>query len=345
MPFFVAEISLSNWRAVKIEHLRPGGILSLGELLVDMVSSTTDAAIGEAREWIKAPGGAPANVAVGAAKLGVSAKFVGCVGDDPFGLWLRELVREQGVDVRDVQLSDHARTTIAFVATRADGKKDICFYRNPGADALLDAQKFSPALFDGVRILHCGSVSLSLEPCRGAQFEAVQKARESGVLVSFDPNWRPSLWDDFALAHELIWRSIPQSDLVKIADEEWKFVTGHADFESGAAKILESGPQLVVMTSGGEDVRLATREFSLAFPAFRVSPLDTLGAGDAFVAAFLSFICRHNPENFAAFLTPENLREAARYANAAGAIATQKFGAIPALPTHDEVLQWLARES
>jgi fructokinase len=320
------------------------GIVSLGELLVDMVSPAVDASLAETTEFIKAPGGAPANVAVGAARLGVPAKFVGCVGNDPFGLWLKSIVENEGVDVSGMKLTDEARTTIAFVATRGDGKKDICFYRNPGADAMLRAEDLPAKLFDGTKVLHCGSVSLGLEPCRSAQFEAVRRAKEAGVLISFDPNWRPSLWSDFDLALELIWKMIPLSDLVKVADEEWEFVTRHADFETGAQKILAQGPKIVIMTMGAEGVRVATKEFEFFAPAFNVNAIDTIGAGDSFVAAFLAGICKFTTGEFAEFLTQERVESAITYANAAGALAAQKRGAIPSLPTPTEIETFLANQ-
>ncbi len=320
------------------------GVVSLGELLVDMVSPALDASLAETTEFIKAPGGAPANVAVGVVRLGVPAKFAGCLGNEPFGLWLKSIVENEGVDVSGVKLTDEARTTIAFVATRGDGKKDICFYRNPGADAMLRAEDLPETLFDNIKILHIGSVSLGLEPCRSAQFEAVRRAKEQGVLISFDPNWRPSLWNDFGLALQLIWQTIPLSDLVKVADEEWEFVTGHADFTTGAQKILAQGPKLVIMTKGAEGVQVATKDFEFSAPAFKITAVDTIGAGDGFVAAFLSSICKYNSANFEDFLTQKRVENAITYANAAGALAAQKRGAIPSLPTPNEIEAFLAAQ-
>lgn len=317
--------------------------VSFGELLVDMVSGT-DASLAEAPSFLKAPGGAPANVAVGLQKLGVPSRFVSQVGNDPFGNWLRDTVAAEGVDVEYVLRSEVARTTIAFVATRSDGKKDICFYRNPGADALLPVEAIVPEIFDGVRLLHVGSVSLSLDPCRSAQFEAVKQAREKGVLISFDPNWRPSLWDDFGLAHDLIWQTMPLSDIVKVADEEWEFVTGTTSFEVGAEKILAAGPKLLVTTKGPDGGAFVFRSNGRTgqgeVPGFKVNAIDTLGAGDAFVAGLLTRLLEF-PELDNA-LTEENLLSALRFANGCGALATTVSGAIPSLPTRGEVEGFLA---
>ncbi|MDQ3815173.1 MAG: PfkB family carbohydrate kinase [Armatimonadota bacterium] len=310
-----------------------------GELLVDMVSDRADASLQEARRFLKAPGGAPANVAVGLARLGVPSAFVGQVGADPFGDWLRGIIAREKVDVTSLLSSPVARTTIAFVATRSDGRKDICFYRNPGADALLNPDDLSPDLLDGARIFHCGSVSLSQGPCREAQLQVARWAVERGVMVSFDPNWRPSLWDDVNLAHQLIWQMIPLSDVVKVADEEWEFITGTTDLAAGAAKIRATGPRLVVVTLGANGAYFDCAGAHGKVREFPVDAIDTLGAGDAFVAGILSQILAH--ESLDAVLNEATLREIIRFANACGAFATQKPGAIPALPTRSEAIEFM----
>jgi fructokinase len=313
---------------------------SFGELLVDMVSPETDASLAETGSFIKAPGGAPANVAVGLQRLGVPASFIGQVGDDPFGHWLRGIVAAEGVSVEALKLSDTARTTIAFVATRGDGKKDICFYRNPGADAEFSIEDLAPGLFDDARLFHCGSVSLSLEPCRSAQFEATRRARAAGALISFDPNWRPSLWSDFALALDLIWQMIPLADVVKVADEEWEFVTGTTSLAEGSAKIRAQGPKLVVVTRGPEGAYFNSEFGEGEVAGFPVKAIDTLGAGDAFVAGLLARLLE--APRLEDVLTVDAMQNILAFANACGAIATQTAGAIPGLPTRSEVEAFLA---
>lgn len=306
-------------------------VLCFGELLIDMVSPRPDADLGAATQFLKAPGGAPANVAVGLARLGIASSFLGSVGDDPFGHFLRDVVKQENVDVSGVKLSSN-RTTMAFVATKTDGSKDIVFYRNPGADADFSARDL-PDLRD-VSIFHCGSVSLSLNPCRSAQFEAARRVRSQGGLVSFDPNWRPSLWKDEKLAHKLIWQMMHLSDVVKVADEEWEFVTGTPDFEQGAAKIREAGPRLVLQTRGKNGAAFDFAGGRGEVAGREVKAIDTLGAGDAFVAGFLAEMARAG--SLDGILNKDELSEALRFANACGALATQKAGAIPSLPFYGE---------
>lgn len=320
-------------------------VVSFGELLVDMVSEA-DVSLGEAPRFLKAPGGAPANVAVGLQKLSASARFVGQVGNDPFGAWLKGIIEREGVDGDYLLQTNEVRTTIAFVATRQDGKKDICFYRNPGADALFPVEAATSEVIEGAKIFHCGSVSLSENPCREAQFQLARLARENGVLVSFDPNWRPSIWPDHEIARELIWEMMKLSDIAKVADEEWEFLTGTTDFDEGAKKIREAGPKLVIVTKGKDGAYFnfadASGEVvSGEVGSFEVEAIDTLGAGDSFVAGLLFQLLEYS--DLDAALTKENLQRALQFANACGALATTKAGAIPALPNRVEVEEFLTR--
>jgi fructokinase len=316
--------------------------VSFGELLVDMVSEA-DVSLGEAPRFLKAPGGAPANVAVGLQRLGIASRFVGQVGNDPFGDWLRGIVADEGVDVEHLLQSEEARTTIAFVATRRDGKKDICFYRNPGADALFPVEAATEKVLSGARLFHCGSVSLSENPCRDAQFQLARLARENGTLVSFDPNWRPSIWSDFDEAHKLIWQMIPLSDIVKVADEEWEFITGTSDFDEGSRKILDHGPKLVVITRGEQGAYFNFGGASGEVAGFSVQAVDTLGAGDSFVAGLLFQLLKAS--SFEAALIADYMKSTLRFANACGAIATTTPGAIPALPRLEQVESFLKDQS
>lgn len=316
----------------------------LGELLIDMVSEEADASLQEASRFLKAPGGAPANVAVGLARLGVASSFVGQVGEDPFGDWLRDVLAGEGVDVSHLLRSSMARTTMAWVATRRDGLKDICFYRHPGADALLNTVELRPRMFENAQIFHCGGVTLSQSPAREAQMAAAKMAIERDVLISFDPNWRPSLWHDHAEARAATWDMLQLCDVVKIADEEWEFLIGTPDFETGAARIREAGPRLVIVTRGADGAYFNAGDgrggiIAGEIPGFAVDAVDTLGAGDAFVAGLLSRLVRYRALNDA--LNEHSLREALRFANACGALATLKPGAIPALPTQPQVEEFL----
>lgn len=310
----------------------------IGELLIDFVSAAPDVSLADAPAFVKAPGGAPANVAVGLVRHGVQAAFAGKVGQDPFGEFLQSILLNAGVDVRALRFDPDARTTLAFVATRSDGRKDLTFYRNPGADQRLRPDELDRNLLAQASLIHFGSVSLSHEPSRSATLEAVKQARAAGALVSFDPNVRPALWDDTEMARRCIWEAMPMADVVKLADEEFEFVTGTTDVGAGARRVLDAGPRLVVTTLGPAGCAFDDGVRRGEVPGFPARVVDTLGAGDAFMAAFLSRLLANLPR-----IKDENwLRQALRFANAAGALATQTVGVIPALPTTTEVEQFLA---
>lgn len=314
--------------------------LCIGELLIDFVSTTPDVTLAEAPGFVKAPGGAPANVAVGLAKLGMDAGFIGKVGADAFGDFLREVLQANSVDTTYLIAGDTSRTTLAFVATRSDGMKDITFYRHPGADIQLTADEIDIGYVQSAELFHYGSVSLSHSPSREATLHAIRSAKAGGARLSYDPNLRLMLWDDADNAKRWIWEVMPYADVVKISEEEWEFVTGDADLEQGIERILELGVQLLVVTLG-ERGCYYTNGYDAGFvDGCIVNVVDTLGAGDAFVAAMLSQLMQHQDLTS---LEKIQLDAIMRYANAAGALATQKVGVIPSLPTPSEIESFLQR--
>lgn len=313
--------------------------IALGELLVDFVSMERDVSLSDLPSFAGAAGGAPANVAVGLARLGVRAAFVGKVGDDPFGEHLRRTLLDAGVEVSGLKTARGARTTLAFVATHSDGRKDIAFYRNPGADMLLEPAELELPTLLKAKLFHFGSVSLSRSPAREATLHAARAAHGAGLLVSFDPNWRPTLWEQQELAPRLIWDAMPLAQVVHCAYEEWEFVTGTADLEEGAAKVLAAGPKLVVVTQGERGCYFDNGVARGQVSGFQVEVVDSLGAGDAFVAAMLSRLVGAD----LARLDGGELREMMVYANAAGALTCTKRGVIPALPTGAEIAAFLAQ--
>ncbi|CAI8055054.1 Probable fructokinase-4 [Geodia barretti] len=302
--------------------------LCIGELLIDFVSTTPDVTLAEAPGFVKAPGGAPANVAVGLAKLGMDAGFIGKVGADAFGDFLRETLQQNGVDTDYLIAGEGSRTTLAFVATRSDGMKDITFYRHPGADIQLSRDEINTDYVQSAELFHYGSVSLSHSPSREATLHAIQSAKAVGAMLSYDPNLRLMLWDNAKDAKHV----------VKISEEEWEFVTGDAGLEQGIDRILGLGVKLLVVTLGERGCYYTNGITDGFVDGFIVDVVDTLGAGDAFVAAMLIQLIQHVD---LLSLKKVQLDAIMRYANAAGALATQKVGVIPALPTHSEIESFL----
>ena len=317
-------------------------VICLGELLIDLVSTEENASLADAPGFVKAPGGAPANVAVAVTRMGMSAGFVGKVGNDPFGEFLKTVVEDAGVDCSHLAFSDEARTTLAFIGVRSDGAKDIAFYRHPGADMMLSPDDVSPEYIGSAKAFHFGSISMIDEGPKAATATAARLAREGGLLVSYDPNFRPPLWDTDEHAREEIWRGFGMADVAKVSEEEWELVTGTARFADGAAKILDEGVQLVVVSKGENGCYFTNGRHSGELPGFEVKVAETIGAGDGIVGAMLVELLAAvgrgiSPES----LSEDELTRLLRMANAAGALTCTKVGAIPALPTREEVEAFL----
>lgn len=312
--------------------------LCIGELLIDFVSTTPDVTLAEAPGFVKAPGGAPANVAVGLAKLEIEAGFIGKVGADPFGDFLTETLQQNSVDTTYLVAGESSRTTLAFVATRSDGMKDITFYRHPGADIQLSPDEIDPDYIKSADLFHYGSVSLSHSPTREATLKAIQTAKDAGAFISYDPNLRLMLWDNPDDAKHWIWEVMPFADVVKISEEEWEFITGEHELSGGIERILGLGVELLIVTLGERGCYYANGKVDGYVDGYTVEVVDTLGAGDSFVAAMLSQLMKRTELSS---LTNEDLVDIMRYANAAGALATQTVGVIPALPTHVDIVNFL----
>jgi len=319
------------------------GVVCLGELLIDFCATETDVGLAQATTFTKAPGGAPANVAVGAVRLGVSAGFVGAVGEDPFGDYLQQVLRDEGVDTSWLIRVPGVRTSLAFIASRSDGRKDITFYRNPGADMRLSAEHIDPWYIGSAEVLHFGSISRIDRGPRGATDRARRQANEAGVLISYDPNYRPTLWPDEETARSRIREGFEGTHLVKISDEEWELVTGVRDFAAGAIMLLDHGVELVVRSEGPAGASFATTRCSGHLDGFDVECVEPTGAGDAFCACLIVELLEHWREGLGpGELTAGELRRIVRRANAAGALACTRVGAIPSLPTAEQLDAFLA---
>lgn len=317
-------------------------VVCLGEALIDFVADTAGVSLAECPGFYKAPGGAPGNVAVGLARLGIPAAFVGKVGDDPFGRFLRDTFAGAGVDTAPMRLSSEARTGLAFVSLMANGERDFLFYRHPSADMLLRWDEVPETLFADARILHHGSITLIGEPSRTATIVAAAQAREAGCLVSYDVNLRLPLWESEAAAREGIKEGLTGAQIVKVSEEEGEFLFDTHTPEETAAKLLLSGARLVVITRGAAGAYCRwwreERLEELAAPGFPVAAVDTTGAGDGFVAGLLAGIMA---EPALETISPERMRSLLTVANAVGALTCTQRGAIPALPARAELGRFL----
>lgn len=315
-------------------------IVCLGELLVDMFPAELGRRLAEVSAFLPKPGGAPANAAVAAARLGAQSAFIGKVGDDAFGHHLANVLAANGVDIRGVRFDHDARTTMAFIAKPDPNTQEFVFYRNPGADMRLRADELDRDLLTTTRVLHFGSLSLGAEPIRSAAWEALSIARQAGALISFDVNYRPSLWGSPAEALEQITAMIPYAHLLKVNEVELELLTGSQDPAAGR-QLLARGPHLVVVTLGPHGSYFAVADGGEMVASFQVDTVDATGCGDAFIAGLLCQLIA--AEDWQTLLVPARLRDILRYANAVGALTAQTMGVIPALPTAQQVEAFLGR--
>ena len=313
-------------------------VLCLGELLVEFVADTPNEPLTSVPGFIRAPGGAPANVAVALSRLGVNAGFMGKVGDDPFGSYLRECLDADGVDTSLLFTDPDIRTTAVFAAVWDDGRKDLCFYRNPGADMMLRHDEFDGTHINGLRGFHFGSITFINEPSRTAQVKAIDLARENGAMISFDPNYRPTLWSGADAARRAIKDAYKHCHLVKISDEEWEVATGFSDIQAGVQAVLSEGVELLVISRGAKGALATNGAYFIEAPPVEVEVVETTGAGDGFLAAIIAELLPERERlGSLAKVSESKLAETLARANCVGAMACMQPGAIPALPTRAEV--------
>ncbi len=323
-------------------------ILTLGELLIDMTQNGTDE-LGNGR-FTAYPGGAPANVAVAAARLGAKTGFIGKVGNDAFGRSLAATLKKEGVDISGLFISQDVPTTMALVSVDEHGEREFAFYRNPGADTQLTADEAIAAIAgshirgnedivggmaDLPEILHVGSLSMTTMPAREACESAVHYAKDRGVLISYDPNYRASLWDSEEYAIEMMKVLLPLADIVKVSDEEMLMLTGTEDFAEGSQILCDYGPTLVLVTLGSQGVFARYGDFAEVVPGFRVKVADTNGAGDTFFGAVLSRIAGR--DGLLQDIGEDELRSMVTYANKAASLTCSRRGAMPAMPYASEM--------
>ncbi|MGM0754286.1 MAG: aminoimidazole riboside kinase [Bacillota bacterium] len=306
------------------------GIISLGEALIDFIpldeQNTT---------YQKSPGGAPANVAVGLARLGARSTFLGKVGEDVLGRFLQDTLKDYGVRINQMLLTPDVRTGVVFVTNGEDGERSFDFYIDPSADRFLQMDDIDEEDFVSHKILHFGSISMISSPAKEATLHAVKVAKENGLLVSYDPNLRLGLWNSEENARETIKSMLSEADVLKISEEELEFITGEKEIEAGVAKLKSYTIPFLIITMGAEGSYVYVGDARQYVPAMKVKAVDTTGAGDAFVSGILHSI--HEYKGNIESLSIEEAARMARFAAVSGALAASTKGAMTALPSLEEV--------
>jgi fructokinase len=315
-----------------------GKIVALGEVVADIYRDESTSEI--ELPFTARPGGAPANVAVAAARLGEEAAFGGSVGEDLFGEFILRALEAENVDTSAVRRCEPpTRTSLAFVEIGEDGDRSFTFYRSdPAADELLSSEDVSEELLSDASFVNFGSILLIKDPGRSAIHRAAKLAQDLNIPTAFDVNFREHLWPSTETARETVDPLLDLSTVVKLGDDELSPLLGVEEPEEAAEILLGRGVSLVLVSLGPEGAFYATREFGGSVPAFEVEVVDATGAGDAFFAAALVHLSG-DPDHLS---DEDRVREATLRGSAAGALACTDYGAMSGLPTKDQLERFMA---
>ena len=308
-------------------------VTALGEILIDF-TPCGKSAVGQ-RIFEQNPGGAPANVLTCLSKCGKKTAFIGKVGKDMHGAFLKSVLEENDICTEGLLEDENVFTTLAFVALSDSGERSFSFARKPGADTCLTKEEIRKDLIANSKVFHIGSLSLTSEPVKSATFYALELAKEYGCIISYDPNYRAPLWDSREKAIEGMRSVLSYVDVMKISDEETELLTGISDPEMAAKKLIENGISIVAVTLGADGALICTKEGCEHVKGYQVRIVDTTGAGDSFWGGFLTQLLES--EKMPSEVSLKEAAAFADYGNAVASLCVEKRGAIPAMPTKAEV--------
>jgi len=308
-------------------------VLCLGELLIDFTAvklTKSDKCLFE-----RNAGGAPANVAVQLSRLGTSSGFIGKVGNDSFGRFLTRTLSQNNVSTEGVILDDDALTTLAFVQLDEFGERTFSFYRKPGADTQLHFSELNMELIGKCKVLHFGSLSFTHEPAKSTVLGVLEYARAKGIVISYDPNWRPHLWGSVQEGIAGMRLGLKYCNILKLSEEELILVTGCEDIEEGIESLIAQQIKIALVTLGSKGSVVALPNAIRYVPPYTVEAVDTTGAGDSYLGAFLHRLL--SSRKTIDELSIDEVAEWGRFANVAGALCASRIGSISSLPTLDEI--------
>ena len=309
------------------------GVITLGEALIDFIPVDKKNKLFE-----KNPGGAPANVAVGLARLGSRTAFIGKVGDDSLGRFLYDTLADEDIILNNMILTKEAKTALSIVTLDEKGDRSFDFFGEESADRLLSKEEIDDELFGDFKIYHFGSISMINEISRQATKYALDLAQKREMYVSYDPNLRESLWSDLDKAKKIMKSVLGQVDILKVSKEELDFLTGFAGIEEGAEQLKNKNEISIVLITDGDNGVYFYRNKLVHIPAKKVEAVDTTGAGDAFMSAFLNRVDKSDISIDE--MTDAQIEKICEFANYCSALVVQKQGAMSKLPTKDEVKEY-----
>ncbi|MBU6229405.1 MAG: carbohydrate kinase [Cyanobacteria bacterium REEB459] len=306
-------------------------VICLGECLIDRIFHRYNHNHPSSPFWVDYPGGAPANVAVGLARLGTPVRFIGCLGRDRAGDGLLSALQAAGVNCVGVQRSTRWPTRVVLVRRDQSGERCFVGFSQPDLEAVADAHLQVQALqadwFKAANYLVMGTLGLAYGPVRETMEQALAWAQQYALTTVIDVNWRPAFWPQPSLADPLIRAWLQRVDILKLNHTEARWL-----FQSGDPKVILNQleqARAVLVTAGAEGCNYATATLQGHIPAFSVECEDSTGAGDSFLAGFIHQLCLQGPD---LINQGDALRTALRYACAAGALTTTLPGAMAAQP-------------
>lgn len=298
-----------------------------GDAVVDLIPDTENS-------YLKCPGGAPANVAVAVSRLGGDSAFFGRVGQDPLGRFMKKVLTDEGVNTDAIQLDQAQRTSTVIVDLDDSGERSFTFMVKPSADQFM--QPTDIPVFSQNQWLHVCSIALANEPSRSSTFQAMQQIKAADGFISFDPNLRDEVWADPSEIKEMVLKAVVMADVVKFSDDELLFLTDTNNLKAGLAAIAKYNNALVLITQGAKGALVITKDKQDLITGKAIKPVDTTGAGDAFVGGLLAYLAQSNN-----WCEIEHIHQAVKWANSCGALATTQKGAMTALPLKEELAEYL----
>lgn len=300
----------------------------LGDAVVDLIPDGDN-------HYLRCAGGAPANVAVGVSRLGVEAGFIGRVGNDPLGKFMQQTLQAEKVSTEQMILDPQQRTSTVIVGLD-QGERSFTFMVNPSADQFLEVNDLPN--FQQGEWLHCCSIALINDPSRSTTIEAIRRVKQAGGFVSFDPNLRESLWSSLDEMKNVVNSVVAMADVLKFSEEELTLLTNTTNLDDATKAVTSLYPEkLIIITLGKDGAIYHLNGKSQVVAGKALKPVDTTGAGDAFVSGLLAGLSQVSnwKENDAVLV------EVIRKANASGALATTAKGAMSALPNKAELEAFL----
>jgi len=309
-------------------------IIAVGELLIDFTPIKSEQGV----LFKENPGGAPCNMLTMASKLGSRTAFVGKVGRDQFGIYLGNVLKSQGIDVSGLVYSKEYNTTLAFVHLDENGDRSFSFYRKCCADIMLQSSEVDFTMLDNTRAFHFGSLSFTDEPSRSTVLDMAEYARKKGVLITYDPNYRPALWLSEEAAAAAMSKGLQYADVLKVSEEEALLLTGEADNLKAAEKLHADGIKLVCVTLGEKGALYYHKNGHGIVKGYKCNAIDTTGAGDTFFGAVVHQLLQKGDINR---LTVRELEEMLAFANAAASVCIEGYGGMPSIPALEDILKRL----